>query len=360
MRKIYQNRLSNLHKKMEQHNLDTMYITNLTNIRYLTGFTGSSGSVLVLPNRQVFITDGRYIEQSKNQVKEYEIIITNENHLLTIKKEKLLDKMCTLAFEGQHVSYSQYESIARSFPGINLLKTEMIVEYLAAVKDAEEIDALKTAVEITDQVFLDIIPDLKVGAIETEISAKISFLFKKYGADGDAYDPIIASGLYAALPHARPSKKKFENEDFVVMDFGALYNGYHADMTRTVVIGSATEKHKEIYQIVLDSQLAGIASAKAGMTGKDLDSVCRNVIQDRGYGDHFIHSTGHGLGLEIHTYPRISQFNEKPLLENYVITIEPGIYIANWGGVRIEDDCLIKKDGCTPFNSSTKELLVLS
>ena len=359
MRKIYLNRLHNLHQDLNDNNLDAMYITNLTNIRYLTGFTGSAGSVLVLPDKQIFITDGRYIEQSKNQVKEFEIIITNENHLNTIKKGGFLDTIHSLAFEGQHVSFSQYETIKNTFSSLKLIKTEMIIEHLAAIKDKEEIDSLKTAVEITDQVFLDIMPDLKVGAIEKEISAKISFLFKKHGADGDAYDPIIASGLYAALPHARPSDKKFENEDFVVMDFGALYNGYHADMTRTVVIGKATEKHKEIYQIVLDSQLTGIASAKAGITGKELDTVCRNVIKDSGYGDNFIHSTGHGLGLEIHTYPRISQFNEKKLLENYIITIEPGIYIANWGGVRIEDDCLITKDGCIPFNKSTKEMLVL-
>ena len=360
MRKIYLNRMSNVLDKMSCNDLEAIYITNLTNIRYLTGFTGSAGSLLILPEKQIFITDGRYIEQSKNQVKESEIIITNENHLLTIKKSNVLKDFKNLGFEGQHITYSQYESLSKAFSKLKLIKTEMIVEHISAVKDNEEIASLKTAVEITDQVFLDIIPELKVGATETEISAKISFLFKKYGADGDAYDPIIASGIYAALPHARPSKKQFENEDFVVMDFGALYNGYHADMTRTVVIGHATEKHKEIYQIVLDSQKAGIASARSGITGKELDSVCRDVIEKNGYGKNFIHSTGHGLGLEIHTYPRISQFNDQPLLENYIITIEPGIYLANWGGVRIEDDCLIQKDGCIPFNQSTKDLLVLS
>ena len=143
------------------------------------------------------------------------------------------------------------------------------------------------------------------------------------------------------------------------MDFGALYNGYHADMTRTVVIGEATDRHKEIYDIVLESQLAGINVAKAGITGEELDSACRNVIEKSGYGDKFIHSTGHGIGLEVHTHPRISQFNKKPLLENYVVTIEPGIYIEGWGGVRIEDDCWIQQNGCVPLNSSTKEMLVL-
>ena len=222
-----------------------------------------------------------------------------------------------------------------------------------------EIESLKTAIEITDVVFESILSELKIGATEKEISAKISYLFKMNGADGDSYESIIASGYLGALPHARPTNKVFEKGDFVVMDFGALYNGYHADMTRTVVIGEASERHKEIYDIVLESQLAGIKFAKAGVTGKELDQVCRNVIEKAGYGDKFIHSTGHGIGLEVHTYPRISSFNTKPLLENYVVTIEPGIYLAGWGGVRIEDDCWIRKNDCLPLNRSTKEMLVL-
>ena len=179
------------------------------------------------------------------------------------------------------------------------------------------------------------------------------------GAEGDSYESIIGSGWLGALPHARPTDKKFEKGDFVVMDFGALYNGYHADMTRTVVIGEATDRHKEIYNIVLESQLAGIRSAKAGVTGAEVDKACRDVIIDAGYGDKFIHSTGHGIGLEVHTYPRISSLNTKPLLENYVVTIEPGIYLEGWGGVRIEDDCWIQKNQCLPLNKSTKEMLIL-
>ena len=234
-----------------------------------------------------------------------------------------------------------------------------IIGIIAAIKDEHEIQSLKTAIEITDTVFDLIIPDLKIGAIEKNIAAKISYLFKMNGAEGDSYESIIGSGYLGALPHARPTDKAFEKGDFVVMDFGALYNGYHADMTRTVVIGEATSRHEEIYSIVLKSQLAGIDYAKAGVTGEELDNQCRTVIADAGYGDKFIHSTGHGIGLEVHTYPRISSYNKLPLLENYVITIEPGIYIPKWGGVRIEDDCLIQKNSCTPLNTSTKEMLVL-
>lgn len=355
----FKSRINILNEQISQKGLDGIYITNLTNVRYLTGFTGSAGSLLIVGEKKYFFTDGRYIEQSKEQVKNCIINIVGSSHFLSIAKDNLIFKDAKIGIESDYVSMTLYDSLIQSLSQVKFIKTSGIVEEIAAVKDQLEINSLKTAIEITDSVFTQIIPDLKIGAIEKEISAKISYLFKMNGADGDSYESIIGSGWLGALPHARPSDKKFEKGDFVVMDFGALYNGYHADMTRTVVIGEATEKHKEIYNIVLKSQLAGINSAKAGITGAQLDQTCRKVIDDAGYGDKFIHSTGHGIGLEVHTYPRISSFNTKPLLENYVITIEPGIYLAGWGGVRIEDDCLIEKNKCIPLNTSTKEMLVL-
>ena len=356
----YNSRVEKLKNKLQTFNLQGMYITNLTNVRYLTGFTGSAGSLLVLEDEQHFFTDGRYIEQSKSQVKNCKIHIVGSAHYQAIKKESLIPNNFKIAIEENFVSIGLYDQIKEALPHVVWEKLYDIIGIIAAVKDQNEIELLKTAIEITDVVFTEIIPELKIGATEKNISAKISYLFKMHGADGDSYDSIIGSGYLGALPHARPTDKKFEKGDFVVMDFGALYNGYHADMTRTVVIGEATDKHKEIYEIVLNAQLAGIQSAKAGITGAELDAVCRNVIDAAGYGDKFIHSTGHGLGLEVHTYPRISAFNKKPLLENYVVTIEPGIYLAGWGGVRIEDDCWIQKDRCVPLNQSTKELLILN
>jgi len=356
----FNNRISKLRQTLGDMNLDGIYVTNLTNVRYLTGFTGSAGSVLVLENSQYFFTDGRYIEQSKEQVKNSTIHIVGSAHYLAIKDKNIIPKGLKIGIESPFVSINLFDNILTSLSHVQWEKVNDIIGVIAAVKDNHEIENLKTAIEITDHVFTEIIPELKVGAVEKNIAAKISYLFKMHGAEGDSYDSIIGSGYLGALPHATPSDKPFEKGDFVVMDFGALYNGYHADMTRTVVIGSATAKHKEIYDIVLKSQLAGINAAKAGMTGQTLDGICREVIEDAGYGDKFIHSTGHGLGLEVHTYPRISAYNTKPLLENYVITIEPGIYLAGWGGVRIEDDCLIQKDCCIPLNKSTKEMLILN
>lgn len=355
----FNKRVKKVNEELSKRNLEGIYITNLTNVRYLTGFTGSAGSVLILDNINHFFTDGRYIEQSKEQVKNCKIHIVGGNYFKYIADNNLIQERLNIGFESEHVSVSLFKNLCDAINNIQWVQCESIVEKIAAVKDQLEIQSLKTAIEITDEVFTQIIPELKIGATEKDISAKISYLFKMNGAEGDSYESIIGSGWLGALPHARPTDKKFESGDFVVMDFGALYNGYHADMTRTVVIGKASDKHKEIYNIVLESQLAGIKKAKAGITGAEVDNACRTVINKAGYGDKFIHSTGHGIGLEVHTYPRVSSINKKALLENYVITIEPGIYLEGWGGVRIEDDCLINKNNCTPLNKSTKEMLVL-
>ena len=353
------NRINKLREQLQGYNVSGIYITNITNVRYLTGFTGSAGSILVLDQEAYFFTDGRYTEQVKDQVKNCKVYITGSSHIKEIQNQKLLSKDSRIGFEAEHISYSGFQLLKNNFLDINWVETQNLVELIAAIKDMDEINSLKMAVEITDKVFDEIIPIIKEGVTENKIAAIMSYKFKEHGAEGDSYDPIVASGWRSALPHATPTNKKLEKGDFVVMDFGALYNGYHADMTRTIVIGQATNKHKEIYQIVLESQLAGIKKAKAGITGAEVDQACRDIIKNAGYGKFFNHSTGHGLGLEVHTHPRLSSLNKEPLLENYVVTVEPGIYLPKWGGVRIEDDCWIQTDKCLPLNRSPKELIEL-
>ncbi len=352
-------RINRLREAFAKYNIAGIYVTNITNVRYLTGFTGSAGSVLILEKEAHFFTDGRYTEQVKDQVKNCTIHITGSSHLKEIEKQGLLSEPQRIGFESNHISYSNYMILKNNFSNIKWVETSNSIEVIAAVKDQTEIDALKTAIEITDSVFDEIVPMIKEGVTENKIAATMSYKFKEHGAEGDSYDPIVASGWRSALPHACPTDKCLEKGDFVVMDFGALYNGYHADMTRTIVVGAATAKHHEIYNIVLKSQLAGIKKAKHGITGAEVDMACRSIINNAGYGEYFNHSTGHGLGLEVHTHPRLSSLNKEPLLENYVVTIEPGIYLPKWGGVRIEDDCWIQKDSCKPLNTSTKELLIL-
>tara|TARA_B100000959_G_C14980495_1_gene623246 strand:+ start:295 stop:1371 length:1077 start_codon:yes stop_codon:yes gene_type:complete len=355
---IFKKRLEKLKIIMKDQGYNAFYVCNITNVRYLSGFTGSSGFLLISDEGDHFFSDGRYTEQSKTEVLDYTIHITN-NHLKKINENNLLNANWRLCFEASHLSFNMYNVLEKNCQVDEMVPTNDIIENIAAVKDQTEIDALQVAVDITDNVFDLILPEIRIGVTEKQIAAKISYLFKQEGGDGDSYDPIIASGSNGALPHATPSDKKVENGDFIVMDFGALYKGYHADMTRTIVVGSASDRHHEIYNIVLESQLAGISYARSGIKCSELDKACRDIIKDKGYGDLFMHSTGHGLGLEVHTMPRIAWTNDTLLKENNVITIEPGIYIAGWGGVRIEDDCLINKDSCHPMNRSTKDLVVV-
>tara|TARA_B100000700_G_scaffold97774_1_gene109954 strand:+ start:573 stop:1658 length:1086 start_codon:yes stop_codon:yes gene_type:complete len=359
MSSLFENRANKLSNIIADLGYDGFYITNITNIRYLTGFTGSAGLLFILHNQAFFFTDGRYIQQSKQQVQNAEIYIISTNYFDAIKKviKQFNAGDLKIAFEATHMSYAYYSDLINNFAKIDWIKTDSIIENIAAVKDEDEIAALQTAIDITDEVFTKIIPEIKSGVTEKHIAARISYLFKTHGADGDSYESIIAAGPNSALPHARPTEREFQKGDFIVMDFGALYKGYHADMTRTVLIGTPSDKHQEIYDIVLQSNLNGISTAKSGVPCCDVDFACRSIIDQHGYGELFNHSTGHGIGLEVHTLPRIHKNNKILLEKNHVITIEPGIYIPDWGGVRIEDDCLIEVDRCIPMNKSTKDLI---
>tara|TARA_B100002052_G_scaffold299187_1_gene336210 strand:+ start:12330 stop:13409 length:1080 start_codon:yes stop_codon:yes gene_type:complete len=359
MKNIFKKRFNNILEKLTNQSFDGMYITNLTNIRYLTGFTGSAGILLIIKEQSYFLTDGRYIKQASEQVHNSNITIIEKDYLSEIKNLNVLKNRNKIAFEANNISFTNYNILIKYFDNVNWIPTDSIIENIAAVKDQHEIDSLNTAIEITDLVFTKILKYIKPGVNEKFISAKISYLFKTNGAEGDSYESIIASGPRSALPHARPTDREFQKGDFIVMDFGALYNGYHADMTRTVLIGKPNSKHKEIYDIVLDSQLSGISFAKSGIKCSEVDNACRSVITSSGYGDYFNHSTGHGIGLEVHTLPRVHKSNHDLLQVNNMITIEPGIYLPDWGGVRIEDDCLVRETDCLPLNKSTKDLIFL-
>ncbi|MFQ6604876.1 MAG: M24 family metallopeptidase [Fidelibacterota bacterium] len=357
--RLFTARQDNLRSRLSELGLDGMLINNLTNIRYLSGFTGSAASCLITPEGQYFISDGRYLEMSRQQVKGFKRFISNDPHLDTIKKHGLIRKGLNLGFEGDHVSVNAYRKMSDFFPETHWEATERIVEELAAVKDESEIAALKTAVEITDQVYQEVLPLIKVGVSEKSIANELLIRYREYG-DGEAYAPIVATGANGALPHAVPGDRTFQKGDFIVIDAAARYAGYHADMTRTPVVGEASEKHRQIYAIVKEAQQAGIAAVRNGVTCRDVDAATRDLITDRGYGEYYIHGTGHGIGLEIHTMPRMSPISEDSLKENYVITIEPGIYIPDWGGVRIEDDVVVKTDYGEILNKTTKDLVVLT
>jgi Xaa-Pro aminopeptidase len=356
---IFENRQNKLKTVLAEQGLDGILISRLSNIRYICGFTGSAGSCLITPNDNYFITDGRYMEQSKDEVKGFERFIDYGTHVEIAEKNNLIPKGLKLAFEGDLLTVNSYSQLTELFPDIKWESTKMILENLAAVKDESELEALRTAVEITDKVFNEVLQFFKIGISEKEIALELAMRYRKYG-EGEAFSSIVASGPNSALPHAQPGERKLQKGDFVVVDAAAKYAGYHADITRTVIIGEATEKHHEIYELVKKAQQSGIDATQAGVACKAVDDATRKVIADAGYGDKFIHSTGHGIGLEIHAFPRLSQQSEEILKENNVVTIEPGVYLTGWGGVRIEDDIVVKKDGNEVLNKTSKELMILN
>lgn len=353
---MIKNRIEKILTSLEDLGLDHFYLTGLMNVRYATGFTGTAGQAVISKSKSYFLTDFRYKEQIKSQVQEYEHVI-KQNMLKCLKSLDILKGKVRIGFEADHVSVSELSVLKENFPDVEWVETKLIVERIAAVKDEEEIKNISTACDIIDEVFLSIVKIIKPGITEIEISAEISYQTKMKGSVADPFEPIIASGKRSALPHGISTSKKIEEGDLIVLDFGASTAGYAGDMTRTVVVGEPTEKQRQVYDVVLGAQEAAITAAKDGITGLELDLVARNYITDRKYGDYFGHALGHGLGLNVHTWPRVSEANKEQLLTNMVVTIEPGIYIPDFGGVRIEDDIVLNNGGCINLTNSTKEFI---
>ncbi|MGA2669443.1 MAG: Xaa-Pro peptidase family protein [Ignavibacteria bacterium] len=351
-------RIEKLTRMLDSQSLDAFYITHLPNIRYLTKFSGSSGLVILTRTNKYFITDFRYKEQSAMEVKGFDIIINydNKEEVKAIFKK---DNLRSVGFEASHLSYSALENNKKNFDGVKFVPLTDEIEKLTVQKTPEEIESVRKAIEITDLAFSKVLEIIKPGVKELDISAEITYMHKKFGALKDSFEPIIASGWRGALPHGIASDKIIKEGEMVTLDIGCQYNGFSSDMTRTVSVGKPSDEMKKIYDIVFDSQQMGIEKAKAGITSKQLDSVSRNYINSKGYSENFGHGLGHGLGIEVHEMPGLNQRTEVPLLENSIVTIEPGIYIDNIGGVRIEDDVLLNDKGCEVLNKSPKDLIIL-
>ncbi len=336
-----------------------------SSIRYLCGFTGSNAVLLITGKDAFLLTDGRYINQAKEQVKGA-IVITSgggtsaaDGFVQEFKVNKSIKFRGRVGFEVSRMTYQMHQLFTETFPDSPLVETTAVVEQIASVKDESEIAATRRAVEITDQVFLSLLADIKPGVSEMDIAAEITYRHMKFGAERDAFDPIVASGLRSALPHGRASMKKINSGDFVTLDIGCVADGYTSDMTRTVVVGKASAEQKKVYSTVLEAQEKAAAAVCPGAKCADLDLFARKIISDAGYGDYFTHSLGHGIGLEVHAYPRLHKNSKDKLVPGNIVTIEPGIYINDFGGVRIEDDVVVTADGGEILNKSPKNLIEL-
>jgi len=351
--------LTILRKELSRLQLDALLVTSPRNIRYLTGFTGSNALCLVTRKGQYFITDPRYAIQSRTEVKGWKRFITSDSLAQEAVRQKLLARCRRLGFESSNLDYARYRTYKRQFGAHSLIGTDGIIEQLGIAKSRTEIGLIRHAAAITDRVFKDVLNVIRPGVRELDISAEISYRQRRYGAERDAFDPIVASGARSALPHARASRKKIKTGEGIILDFGCVFEGYHSDLTRTIFVGKVSRKMKEIYNLVREAQGNAILAARSDIEARQLDAVARKTISDGGWGKYFVHSLGHGLGLDVHEAPRVSSLSRETLVQGCVITIEPGVYVPNLGGVRIEDDVVVTKRGCDALTRSSKELIVL-
>ena len=355
-------RINSLRKTLKKENLDAMIVSHLDHIRYLTGFSGSSGLLLVDKARAHFMTDFRYADQAAQEVRGAKVTIVPAPFskalakILSIRRKRAL-----IGYEQDHLSVSAGREFASALNGSGPILTPTcgIIETLASVKDPGEIAAIRTAARIADEAFAEVLPLLRPGLREIEIAAELEYQMKLRGASKAAFDIIVASGYRSAMPHGIASTKKLAKGDFVTCDFGAMFNGYVSDITRTIVIGKATARQRRIYDIVLKSQKAGVRAVRHNRKAVDVDRASRRIIEKAGFGKNFGHSTGHGIGVYVHTPPKVGPNSTDILLKGMVITVEPGIYIPRWGGVRIEDDVLVGASGGEVLNKTSKKLLEL-
>jgi Xaa-Pro aminopeptidase len=356
----YPARIAAVRRALAEENLAGLLVTNLINLGWLTGFTGSNGFALVTQTDAVFATDSRYTEQAAQQCPDF-----RQEKLATSAPDEitgLLGKMGVpkIGFEADHLTVRQLEVYTEKLPaGVELASTNGVVGALRMIKDADEIARTEAAVEVADRAWEHILPFIKPGAVERDVMLDLEWFVRRDCEAEMAFDVIVASGPRSALPHGRAADRTMQQGDLVTLDFGAKLNDYHSDITRTVVLGGPNDEQRKVYGVVRDALYRTIDAIKPGGNGKEIDAVGRSVIQDAGYGDYFGHGVGHGLGRSVHDHMAFSVRSEVTIQENMIVTVEPGIYIPGWGGVRIEHDVVVTATGARILDRSSTELLSL-
>lgn len=353
-------RIERLRERLRREQVGGMLVTSLSNVRYLSGFSGSSGMLLVSGNRVIFYTDGRYEEQALAELAEVGV----EAELAIVKNSERLEAIANstrdlprLAIESDAVTVT-FERQLKDVVKPRLVPTTGLVEALRIVKDAGELARIERACEIADVAFAQTKERLREEPSERDFAAELEYEMRKRGADGPSFESIVASGPRASLPHAQPTARLIVPGELVVIDFGACFDGYHSDMTRTVCVDEPTGEAASVLDAVAASQRAGLLAVSAGVNGREVDSACRKSLEDVGYGEAFVHSTGHGIGIDVHERPSASQTSADILEEGTVITVEPGVYLPGRLGARIEDTVVVTSSGCRPLTKTTKDAII--
>lgn len=355
---VLKDRISSAREYLERFGVDAILFVNLCNIRYLCGFTGSDGALLVTREGGVFLTDSRYTTQAAQEVsrlpsREYQGKL--EGIAAFIKEYGAV----RVGFESEQMPVAQYHSLADILPGVDLVPIGTELTILRQVKDEQELELLARSAELASRSLLAICSEIRPGVKERDVALALEFAMKRAGAGEKAFDFIVASGTRGALPHGKASDKQIMAGELVTLDFGGVYQGYYSDETVTVAVGTPDERQREIYGIVKEAHDLALAAVKPGVSFRELDAIARDFIAGRGYGEFFGHGLGHGVGLEVHEKPVISYRGEGNVEAGMVFTIEPGIYIPGWGGVRIEDTVAVTPAGCRCLTMVPKELMVL-
>jgi Xaa-Pro aminopeptidase len=347
------------HLPLAELKVDALLVSWLPNVRYLSGFTGSNGIVLATPDSMTLFTDPRYTIQAQEESRVKVGIAKGPliNAAIQAIRRKRLKR---IGFEKAHLSYETWQTLKEALPlGASLKPLASVVEQRRMVKSPEEIELICRAVRTNSAAFASAVRTIKPGMTESELAAELEYQMRRRGAEKPSFDTIVAAGPRTALPHAQPTSQPFRDHELLLIDMGATQDGYTSDMTRMVFLGDPDAKTRKMYSAVLEAQLSAIAAVREGVTAQQVDRAARQVLRSKGLDKQFVHSTGHGLGLEIHEAPRLGKKDKTRLAAGMVITIEPGVYVKGFGGVRIEDTVLVTKNGCEVLTPTSKELMVL-
>lgn len=352
------NRLNRLRSALKEKDLDAILISTPENRQYLSGFVGTAGWLLISRDRAILATDFRYTEQATNQAPDFEVLQVAGWKWLVEELDKI--NPARVGFESQHVTMAAYRRIVSAVKDMDedrrptMVATSNLVENIRAVKDAHELAMLQSVIDISDKAMETVIPTLQAGQTEREIAWMMEKAMREFGADSLSFDTIVAGGPNGAMPHHRAGDRPVREGEPIVIDMGAKLNGYCSDITRTACIGQPDDQFRKIYNLVLGAQLTAIATLKPSLNGEEADNLARTVLDDAGYKKNFGHSLGHGIGLAVHEFPRVGPTSPDILEESMVFSVEPGIYLSGWGGVRIEDLVVLEESGARPLSKARK------